>query len=450
MNEDTSTLCSPFLSIANYDDNNLDPQILLFLNKAKDLLVNRQVVSVPTETVYGLAANAFDDVAVSRIFQAKCRPQDNPLIVHISDLKMFKSLFNDESIADSILAGPYAEPIRRYWPGPLTIIVPRSESVSDGVTAGLDTMAIRMPSHPVVRRLIHECGFPIAAPSANSSGRPSPTLASHVMDDLGGRIPMIIDGGPCLGGVESTVLDALRNPPVILRPGGVTWEELCRLPSLKGLQVYKRDFSDAKLEQNPTTPGMKYRHYSPTAPVLLLDLKYFNESASHSTTFGNRSDASSSKDSTYADNNSIANGYRSNLENQVNVSKKCSGNNDDINRISNARLCMIKARNRVVTERLKLIKESLNYSKNSTQDSNLNMNILAVLSVTEPEIPQGLRDNGGDIRWFYLGDLEDSDEVARTLFAALREADHFKVKEIIVEGILDTNAGLAVMNRVTK
>ncbi len=221
------------------------------------------VVAIPTETVYGLAANALSASAVGRIYAAKNRPSDNPLIIHISSLDMLAGLYP----AGWELPPIYEQLARELWPGPLTILVPRSPLVPDAVTCGLPTMAVRMPAHPVALALIAACGFPLAAPSANSSGRPSPTLASHVLDDLGGRIPLVLDGGPCTCGVESTVLDGLRSPPAILRPGGVTREQLVRYPGLEAVQTYRRDFVDEQLEAAPTTPGMKYRHYSPNAQV---------------------------------------------------------------------------------------------------------------------------------------------------------------------------------------
>lgn len=225
------------------------------IGRALSVLRANGVVAVPTETVYGLAANALSADAVTGIFAAKGRPSDNPLIVHVSSLEMLASLYPPGWLLPHV----YEAAVAAFWPGPLTILLPRSELVADAVTAGLPTMAVRMPAHPVALRLIEACGFPLAAPSANSSGRPSPTQAAHVVSDLGGRIPLVLDGGPCGCGVESTVLDALRSPPAVLRPGGVMFEQLVHLEGLHDLQVYRRDFVDEQLEQAPTTPGMKYR-----------------------------------------------------------------------------------------------------------------------------------------------------------------------------------------------
>ncbi|KAG2211855.1 hypothetical protein INT47_004542 [Mucor saturninus] len=236
------------------------------IDTAVKWLQQGEAVGIPTETVYGLAANALDASAVSKIFGAKNRPQDNPLIVHVSSIDMLKSILPDNVVPDV-----YLPVIEQHWPGPLTLILPTSSLIPTSVTCGHPTVAVRFPSHPVARSLIEACGFPLAAPSANSSGKPSPTLASHVYHDLQGRIPMILDGGACNVGVESTVLDGLRNPPAILRPGGLTYESLQHVRGMEKLQVYKKHFVDTELEAAPTTPGMKYRHYSPEAKVILID-----------------------------------------------------------------------------------------------------------------------------------------------------------------------------------
>lgn len=245
-----------------------NPQDQDAINKAVDYLKKGEAIGIPTETVYGLAANALDASAVSKIFAAKNRPQDNPLIVHVSSIEMLKSILPDNTVPQV-----YLPVIRQHWPGPLTIIVPASPLIPSSVTCGHPTVAVRFPSHPVARGLIEACGFPLAAPSANSSGKPSPTLASHVFHDLQGRIPLILDGGACNVGVESTVLDGLRVPPAILRPGGLTYEALKEVEGMQKLQVYRKHFVDKELEMAPTTPGMKYRHYSPEAMVVLIDRK---------------------------------------------------------------------------------------------------------------------------------------------------------------------------------
>ncbi|PIA13482.1 translation factor [Coemansia reversa NRRL 1564] len=295
----------------------------------KELRANN-CVAIPTETVYGLAANALDSQAVRSIFETKGRPSDNPLIVHVSSMRMLRSLYHLPSTIDIVtteqpqhqqpVAMPflgtnnvalegehlqallreaeandrlrggdgvwpeipraYHDVIRRFWPGALTLIMPRPPCIPIEVLGGHgSTVAIRFPSHPVARAVISACGLPLAAPSANASGKPSPTLAMHVKHDLDSRLPLIIDAGACDVGVESTVLDAHSSnafvngqlSPCILRPGGVTFEELKATGgAFERLRVYRRDFTNAEIELNPTTPGMKYRHYSPTAPVFLF------------------------------------------------------------------------------------------------------------------------------------------------------------------------------------
>ncbi|KAJ3000797.1 hypothetical protein HDV02_003599 [Globomyces sp. JEL0801] len=232
------------------------------LDHAADILRKGGLLA---ETVYGLGANALDSDAVAKIFIAKNRPQDNPLIVHVSDLEMLNSFLAPQSIPNI-----YLDLIHQEWPGPLTILCEKPEILPLSVSAGQNTVAIRIPAHPVARALIKKCGFPLAAPSANTSGRPSPTLANHVFEEMNGRIPLVIDGGPCESGVESTVLDGLRTPPAILRPGGVTVETIRQY--IPQVLVYRKDFVDAGLEAAPSTPGMKYRHYTPNAEVVVVEL----------------------------------------------------------------------------------------------------------------------------------------------------------------------------------
>jgi L-threonylcarbamoyladenylate synthase len=259
---------------------NADDQVAI--DKAVDCLKQGEAIGMPTETVYGLAANALDEKAVSKIFAAKNRPQDNPLIVHVSSINMLESIMPNNTVPEA-----YLPIIRQHWPGPLTIILPTSDKIPSSVTCGHPTVGVRFPSHPVARGLIDACGFPLAAPSANSSGKPSPTLASHVFHDLQGRIPLILDGGSCDIGVESTVLDGLRKPPAILRPGGLTYEDIKAVKGMENLQVYRKHFVDKELEMAPTTPGMKYRHYSPEAMVILIDRKENEQDTTFNDKFDN-------------------------------------------------------------------------------------------------------------------------------------------------------------------
>lgn len=246
------------------------------ISAAADHLNALQTVVFPTETVYGLGALATNSLASSRIFSTKGRPPDNPLIVHVSSSSMLQALLPP----GYTLPPTYHTLIRRFWPGPLTLLFPRDPiKVPDIITAGQKTVAVRMPSHPVARALIALTGIPLAAPSANSSGKPSPTTAQHVVPDLGGKLGIILDGGPCDVGVESTVVDGLGEDGHIrvLRPGGVTVEQIEEALREEGgdhrVLVHKRDYTDEAMEAVPTTPGMKYRHYSPSVPVVLLQTR---------------------------------------------------------------------------------------------------------------------------------------------------------------------------------
>lgn len=230
------------------------------LENAAKILKRGGLVAIPTETVYGLGANALDEDAVKSIFIAKGRPQDNPLIVHISDTDQLKDLVSEIPKKAHIL-------MEKFWPGPLTLIMKKNDRVPDITTAGLDTVAIRMPNHPIAREIISLTNLPIAAPSANVSGRPSPTDATHVIEDLKGRVDAIVDGGKTGVGVESTVLDISTEIPTILRPGGITEEDILKvLPEVKVDPALKGE--DEKMI--PKSPGQKYKHYSPNAKVKII------------------------------------------------------------------------------------------------------------------------------------------------------------------------------------
>ena len=232
------------------------------IRRAAALLRAGELVAFPTETVYGLGADALNGAAAARIFAAKGRPADNPLIAHIAGESGLAGLIAGEPCACARAL------MRAFWPGPMTLIFPKSPRVPREVTAGLDTVAVRMPSHPVARALISAAQTPIAAPSANRSGRPSPTTAAHVLEDMEGRIPLILDGGPCEVGLESTVVDVTGARPRILRPGGVTLE------MLEGV-VGDVDVDEGVLHQlqagsQARSPGMKYKHYAPKGEVTIV------------------------------------------------------------------------------------------------------------------------------------------------------------------------------------
>lgn len=226
---------------------------------AANALREGKLVAFPTETVYGLGANALNTKAVEKIYEAKGRPSDNPLIVHIAEVSKLNELVAEIPETADLL-------IKAFWPGPLTMVFKKSNLVPDIITAGLDTVAVRMPDNPVAQKLIREAGIPVAAPSANISGRPSPTTHRHVIEDLYGSIEYIIDGGPCQVGVESTVLDVTTDIPVILRPGGITLEMLEKVLG----KVNTDSVLEIKGDMKPRSPGMKYRHYSPKAEMILI------------------------------------------------------------------------------------------------------------------------------------------------------------------------------------
>lgn len=234
------------------------------LVRPAELIRSGEVVAFPTETVYGLGANALDTDAIEKIFIAKGRPSDNPLIVHVADKDQIRELVSDITPLARCL-------IEEFMPGPITLVMRRSRAIPDVVTAGLDTVGIRIPSHRVARELIAMAGVPIAAPSANRSGSPSPTKAEHVLKDLRGRIAFIVDGGDCDVGLESTVVDVTGNRPVVLRPGAITAEMIwtaCEKVGLSFAQVFVD--SEAKMGQVPRSPGQKYRHYAPKSPITVI------------------------------------------------------------------------------------------------------------------------------------------------------------------------------------
>ncbi|KAF9103163.1 hypothetical protein BGX27_010696 [Mortierella sp. AM989] len=369
------------------------PHTRLVLERAAEILRQGQVVGMPTETVYGLASSALESVAAQRIFKAKNRPQDNPLIVHVSSLKMLRSILKDEQIPEV-----YTDLIRAYWPGPMTLLFPRSSLIPDEITCGQPTVAVRFPAHPISRALISIFDRPLAAPSANSSGKPSPTLASHVMDDLRGKIPMVIDGGQCSFGIESTVVDGLRMPPAILRPGGVTFEQIRQIKGMENIQVYKKHFTDAAMEQAPTTPGMKYRHYSPEAEVVLVE-------------YIKPKDGS---DSSLQSSTKATTGQYSLILKEIEKLKQEG------------------------KRRFGILRTSL--TSQATAQINGNWSAERVNGSF----------NNEDVIEFPLGQGSKPEDVARELFRGLRFLDGQDVDCIFVEGISEEDEGLAVMNRVRK
>ena len=232
------------------------------LAEAAQILRDGGLVAFPTETVYGLGANALDEAAAKKIYAAKGRPSDNPLIAHISCLEELKPLVAYIPEAGRKLA-------EAYWPGPLTMVFPKSDIVPYGTTGGLDTVAVRMSSDPVANRLIKLAGVPVAAPSANTSGRPSPTTAQHVWQDMEGKIEMILDGGPVGIGVESTIVDVSGDVPTLLRPGAITMEMLRE--TVGRVEIDPAIQAPPSADLRPKAPGMKYRHYAPHADLQLVE-----------------------------------------------------------------------------------------------------------------------------------------------------------------------------------
>lgn len=247
---------------------------------AGEIIRQGGLVGFPTETVYGLGGNAFDANASEKIFKAKGRPNDNPLIVHISGLKQWYELVEEIPCEALKLA-------KRYWPGPLTIILKKKDCIPDATSGGLDTVAVRMPQNEVARKLIEKAGVPIAAPSANTSGMPSPTSAKYVIEDMSGKIDAVIDGGDCEVGVESTVITLVTEKPRLLRPGGITVSMLEEV--LGEIDVDPAVYDKLDDTQKASSPGMKYKHYAPKAKVILLkgDLEkfaaYINDNADDET-----------------------------------------------------------------------------------------------------------------------------------------------------------------------
>ena len=231
------------------------------IDEAAAILRDGGLLGIPTETVYGLGANGLNEEAVAHIFEAKGRPQDNPLILHIPSADHLERYCREIPLTAYQLA-------EAYWPGPLTMILKRKPIVPDVVTAGLDTVGMRCPSHPLCHAILEAADVPVAAPSGNTSGRPSPTTAAHMWEDMDGKIDAIVDGGPCSVGVESTIIDLTETPARLLRPGGITLEQLEAVLGEVSVDPAVTRLMGAG--EKPKAPGMKYRHYAPKAPVTVV------------------------------------------------------------------------------------------------------------------------------------------------------------------------------------
>ncbi len=243
--------------IVKIDPANIDEKAI---EKAGEIIKKGGLVAFPTETVYGLGANALDEEASRKIFEAKGRPSDNPLIAHISSIEMLDDLVKDVSDVAKKL-------IEKFWPGPMTLIFKKKDIVPDSTTGGLDTLAVRFPRHQIAKALIEKSGLPIAAPSANISGKPSPTTGAHVIEDLSGKVDMIIDGGEVGLGLESTIID-VTDKPVMLRPGFITQEMLEQV--IEEVSIDQTIFKKPSEDFAPKAPGMKYRHYAPKTELVIV------------------------------------------------------------------------------------------------------------------------------------------------------------------------------------
>ncbi|KAJ4992181.1 translation initiation protein sua5 [Stagonosporopsis vannaccii] len=391
------------------------------LKRAAEEIVNTDTpVAFPTETVYGLGADATRSAAVKAIFAAKGRPADNPLIVHVHSLPQLRQLLLGKEMSQTEsdpIPEVYRPLIERFWPGPLTLImpVPENTTLAPEVTAGLSTFGARMPRSILALSLLRLCGRPLAGPSANASTRPSPTAAEHVFDDLQGRIHTIVDGGPCEVGVESTVVDGLSSPPSILRPGGVTVEQLRQCPGWENVTVGYKDKQEGAASK-PRAPGMKYRHYSPKAEVLLFEsgaAEPAKEEVTRKNTIGIIRTKSWKPALGLASENTGVTGT-SRQSNGTFHTRTLSMTTDTPSRLSN----LLRS----------VIQHQIPHAKRFTLDA----------SETEVwDIDLGAETEG----------------VARGLFSALRELDKKGVELIFVEGIDDTTGddiAAAVMNRLRK
>lgn len=397
------------------------------LRKAAEELRETNVpVAFPTETVYGLGADATRSSAVKAIFAAKGRPADNPLIVHVHSLFQLRSLLSGApentnggtEEKDEIIPAIYKPLIERFWPGPLTIILPApaQSALAPEVTAGLSTFGARMPRSILALSLLRLCGRPLAAPSANASTRPSPTAAEHVFDDLQGRIQTIIDGGPCEVGVESTVVDGLSSPPSILRPGGVTVEQLRQCPGWETVTVGYKDKQEGG-ESKPRAPGMKYRHYSPKTQVVLFE-----------------AGAGRPSEEEVKQKKSIGFIRTKAWDAAFGVATQVSETMKEYTQANG-------------TQQPSITPAILNGA--STRQSNL------LRSVIQHQVPHAQKHTttSGDQEIWDINLGASTEDVARGLFSALRELDKKNVDVIYVEGIDDKTGddiAAAVMNRLRK
>lgn len=410
-----------------------NPAQLEPLQRAARLLKTSNIpVGFPTETVYGLGADATRSDAVKGIYKAKGRPSDNPLIIHVADLKMLRSILQPAGEAsgqptlDSI-PDIYKPLIQRFWPGPLTILLPNPapSKLAPEVTAGLTTFGVRMPASSLAQSLIQLAGVPLAAPSANASTKPSPTTAQHVKYDLGERIDLILDGGSCQVGVESTVVDGMCTPPVVLRPGGVSID---RIRECEGWSGVVKGYKDASEIGNhaPRAPGMKYKHYSPKAKVVLFEATEYHNAGIASEVY-----SVIEKHQQQSDPDSLKIGIVSTKYWQDSAGFH---NAKFVHEGTDITTEIVVVEQPVLVDSYLLQKGELRYKK-ASDNSGTKEAIFA-----------------GDVIEIKLG-IETKD-IAHGLFSALRELDQLNVDVIYVEGIADHSEdgdiAAAVMNRLRK
>jgi L-threonylcarbamoyladenylate synthase len=425
------------------------PSLLPVYTASKLLQHSSIPVGFPTETVYGLGADATRSEAVKGIYKAKGRPSDNPLIVHVCDLIMLRSLLGPSPTGGDPLPDIYKPLIEKFWPGPLTIILPNPSPsrLAPEVTAGLPSFGARMPNSALALSLIYLAGVPLAAPSANASTKPSPTTAEHVLHDLDGKIEIILDGGPCQVGVESTVVDGLCDPPVVLRPGGVSIDEIRECEGWGAVAKGYKDQSEVG-GAAPRAPGMKYKHYSPKAKVVLYEASALNNADTEHTSTWLSSEIAKLVDSDHGVPDQVINigivrtktwsdsaGFGLTQANAVESSSPVQLHPTVLNAQP------IKSEHSFEMNQGELWRKS-SWKMGSTQnDAAIPNEISSEGYATDRHI--------ANIIEISLG--KDTKSIAHGLFSALRELDQRGVDVIYVEGIEDEgDIAAAVMNRLRK
>lgn len=379
-----------YLELKTYKETGaLDAADVKKLQTAAEILRAGGLVAFPTETVYGLGGNALLKEASRDIYAAKGRPSDNPLIVHIADFDALQPLVREIPPVAKLLA-------QKFWPGPLTLIMQKADCVPYETTGGLDTVAIRMPSHPVARELIRLAGVPVAAPSANTSGRPSPTTAGHCLVDLSGKIAAVVDGGSCSIGVESTIVDVSGEEPTLLRPGAITIEML-QEALRSAVEVDPAVETPEAPNQHPKAPGMKYRHYAPKAPMVIIQSAF------------------------YQSEDGVEDGLRL-LEELHRVAGTARA-------LADEQLAAGKRVGIICSD------ETFPYYFPEGQDVPL---------------PADRHYSDGKLELYSIGSRQDERSIAHNLFALLREMDEKAVDYIIAEGVDQKKLGYAIMNRMRK